>query len=320
MNQLFWDKLSRPISASAPMAGVTDAAFREMLAKYGKPSVIWTEMVSLTGMKVRGEENFENEMRFSFREKPVVLQVFGSNPDEFLICGEIAERRGFDGIDINMGCPDQGVEKQGSGACLIKSSSLAQEIIIAAKEGSRGLPVSVKTRIGYSKKSEMEKWMEAVASARPAAITIHGRTRSERREGRADWKAIAEAREIIKSINKKIIVLGNGDIISKEDGEKKSEETGIDGYMAGRAIIGNPWFFIGKEANRNERIKAAVEHAILFEKIYGETEPFDLMKNHFAGYLAGFDGAKELRIRFMAAKNSEEAAMIADSEKIDIES
>jgi len=312
----FWRDLKGTITASAPMAGVTDAAFREMLARYGKPDVIWTEMVSVAGIRVRGEENFENEMKFSFREKPVVLQFFGADPRDFLMCGEIAERRGFDGMDINMGCPDQGVEKQGAGACLIKSPTLAREILSAAKEGSGGLPVSVKTRLGYSKRSEMEKWFEAIASEAPAAITIHGRTRSERRKGSADWKAVGEAGKIVKGVNKKIVILGNGDVLSKEDGEERTKDAGLDGYMVGRALIGDPWFFTGKEALRPERIRAAAEHAVLFEKIYGETEPFDLMKNHLAGYMGGFDGAKELRVRMMAAKNAKDITNIAEGEGI----
>ena len=317
MSRNFWKELKGTISASAPMAGVSDAPFREMLARYGKPDIIWTEMVSVAGIRVRGEENFENEMRLSFREKPVVLQFFGSLPDDFLMCGEIAERRGFDGIDINMGCPDQGVEKQGAGACLIKSPSLAQEIISAAKEGSRGLPVSLKTRLAYSMKSEMEKWFESLVSESPEAIIIHGRTRSEKREGKADWEGIKEARKIIKGINKEIIVLGNGDIISKEDGEEKSKD--VDGYMVGRALIGNPWFFTGKEALKPERMRAVAEHAAIFEKAFGETEPFDLMKNHFAGYMSGFDGAKELRIRMMAAKSAKDILDIVEGEGINIQ-
>lgn len=298
------------------MAGVTDAAFREMLARYGKPDVIWTEMVSVVGVRVRGEENFENEMKFSYKEKPVVVQFFGADPKDFLMCGEIAERRGFDGIDINMGCPDQGVEKQGAGACLIKSPSLAREILAAAKEGSRGLPVSVKTRLGYSKKGEMEKWLEAVASESPAAITVHGRTRLEKRKGKADWEAIVEAGRMIKDVDRDIVVLGNGDIASKEEGEDKTKAASVDGYMVGRALIGNIWFFMGKEALRPERLKAAAEHAVLFEKIFGETEVFDLMKNHLAGYISGFDDAKELRVRMMAAKSAADVVAIAEGEGV----
>ena len=302
----FWEILKKPISTSAPMAGVTDAAFREMLLRYGKPDVIWTEMVSVAGIRIRGEENFENEMKVSPLEKPVVLQFFGSDPKDFLRCGEIAKRRGFQGIDINMGCPDDGVEKQGAGARLIKSPDLAREIISATKEGACDLPVSLKTRLGYSKKSEMGEWFEAIASEAPQAITIHGRTRSEKRKGKADWKAIAEAGKIIKDIDKNIIVLGNGDIISKKEGENLSEIALIDGYMVGRALIGNVWFFTGKEGSRSERLKAAAEHALLFENIFGETETFDLMKNHLASYIRGFDDAKEIRVRMMTAKNARE--------------
>lgn len=308
----FWEKLQRPISASAPMAGVSDAAMRAMLAKHGGPDVVWTEMISLAGLAIRGESEFENEMILSEEEHPVVFQFFGSRPEEFSICGRIAKERGADGIDINMGCPDRGVEKQGAGACIIKFPALAKEIISAAKESSEGLPVSVKTRAGYASDKEMGSWITALAENRPAAITIHGRTRAEKRKGKANWNRIKEAGKLIKEISPETVVLGNGDVKSKEEGERLAEKSDIDGYMVGRALIGNPWFFSGKRPSKEEKIIAAGEHLKIFDELLGKTESFDMIKKHLAGYMNGFLGAKSLRAKLMLAKSAEEALMILE--------
>lgn len=306
----FWEKLKKPVSASAPMAGVSDAAFRKMLMEYGKPDVVWTEMISLAGVKIRGEKEFENEMKFSAEEKPIVFQFFGSEPEEFYSCGRLAKSRGAGGIDINMGCPDKGVEKQGAGACIIKFPALAKEIVAAAKEGSEGLPVSVKTRLGYANVKEMENWITALAETKPAAITIHGRTRADKRKGKANWSGIRQAGEIIKSISPGTITLGNGDVRSRDEGEKLTKETGVDGYMVGRALIGNPWFFSGEKPSKKERIGAAKRHIEIFEELLQNAEPFDMIKKHLAGYISGFLGARILRTKLMGARSAKEALMI----------
>lgn len=292
------------------MAGVTDAPFRATLSRYGKPDVIWTEMISLAGIRVRGEEEFDNEMRFSRKEHPIVVQFFGSDPRDFLRCGEIAKRRGFDGIDINMGCPDQGIEKQGAGARIMKSSELAKEIIKAATEGSAGLPVSVKTRTGYFEKEETERWMISIAEEKLAAVTIHGRTRAEKRKGIADWDSLRLAGEVIRSVNPDTVVLGNGDISAKEEGEERSIILKLNGYMVGRALLGNPWFFTGKRPSKKERLDAAIYHTDLFGKMPDGAKNFDLMKKHLFGYISGFVGAKEARVKLTSAKSADEAVEI----------
>ncbi len=311
---MFWNKLISPISVSAPMAGVTDAVFRKILAQIGKPDVIFTEMISLAGIKAKGEESFKDIMQFSDDERPIVFQFFGSTPEEFALCGILARKYGANGIDINTGCPDSGVEKQGAGASIIKSPSLAKEIIASAKESAGELPVSVKTRIGYTSAKEMEGWIQCLAETKPSAITIHGRTRAEKRKGMANWEKIKQAGMIIKSICPEITVIGNGDVKSKKNGESLSLSAGIDGYMVGRALIGNPWFFTNIEVNKEKKILAARQHLQIFRELFGDlsgvhikTKNFDLMKKHFAGYINGFAGAKELRIRLMGTKSAMEA-------------
>src|SRR3989339_2233103 len=168
----------KPIMCLAPMADVTDAAFRRMFVKYGRPDVFWTEFVSADGLCSAGKNNLLIDLKYSERERPIVAQIFGATPQNFYQAAKLLKKLGFDGIDINMGCPDKSVEKQGAGAALIKNPKLAQEIILATKEGSGGLPVSVKTRIGYNI-NIIEEWTEALLRAKPAAITFHLRTRKE---------------------------------------------------------------------------------------------------------------------------------------------
>ena len=177
----FWEKLNKPIFVLAPMADVTDAAFRRIIAKYGKPDVFWTEFVSADGLTLAPEEGRKKLLRdleYSESERPIVAQFFTSNPENMKKAAELAVELGFDGIDINMGCPDKSVEKQKAGAALIKNPKLAREIIRAAKAGAGSLPVSVKTRLGYNK-DELETWLPELLAEEPAVVTIHARTRKE---------------------------------------------------------------------------------------------------------------------------------------------
>jgi len=263
----FWQTLKKPIFVLAPMADVTDPAFRRIIAKYGKPDVMWTEFVSADGLFLGGYEHLIKDLAFTEREKPIVAQFFTGKPDMMEKAAELAVNLGFDGIDINMGCPDKSVEKQGGGAANIKNLKLAQEIILAAKRGalkafqrsdlknpnSQGrtfgpTPVSVKTRIGYNK-DELEIWLPALLETNPAVITLHARTRKEMSSVPARWKHVSRAVEIRNGFvdsngNKsQTLIFGNGDVINLNDARKKAEETGCDGVMLGRAIFGNPWLF-----------------------------------------------------------------------------
>ena len=168
----FWDKLNKPIMVLAPMANVTDAAFRYMIARNGKPDVTWTEFVSADGLCSPGREKLLVDFWYGEAERPVVAQIFGANPENIFKAAQIVKELKFDGLDINMGCPAKEVLKQGSCAALIKNPRLAQEIILAAKEGAKGLPVSVKTRIGTNK-PEIETWIPELFKTQPAAIILH---------------------------------------------------------------------------------------------------------------------------------------------------
>ncbi len=177
MESGFWSKLKKPFFVLAPMADVSDAAFRRIITKYGKPDVLWTEFVSADGLCSPGRKVLIRDLEFSRAEKPIVAQLFSSNPDKMREAAALCQKLGFDGIDINMGCPDRGIEKQGCGAAMIKDPKVAREIIRAAKEGAPKLPISVKTRIGYNK-NEIATWVPELLKENIAALTIHCRTRN----------------------------------------------------------------------------------------------------------------------------------------------
>ena len=311
----FWKKLTKPIIALAPMADVTDPAFRRIIAKYGKPDVLWTEFVSADGLFLGGYNSLIKDLQFTQSERPIVAQFFTSNPDMMRRAASLARELGFDGLDINMGCPDKGVEKRGAGAGLIKHPQLAQELIRAAKEGAGSLPVSVKTRIGWMHE-ELATFLPALLEAKPAVITIHARTRNELSRVPARWEPIKRAGEIRNKKGSESLIFGNGDVVSIRDAFQKVNETGCDGVMIGRAIFGNPWLFARStpEVHPQEKLAVLVEHTKLFEDLLPHKH-FELMKKHYKSYVSGWDGAKELRMKLMAAKNAAEVACIASLER-----
>ncbi|MFA6256883.1 MAG: tRNA-dihydrouridine synthase [Candidatus Paceibacterota bacterium] len=308
----FWNDLKKPIFCLAPMADVTDCAFRKMIAHHGKPDIFWTEFVSADGLAhPEAREKLLIDLKYSETEHPIVAQIFGSNADNIREASALCKKLGFDGIDINMGCPDRLIEKQGSGAAMIKTPAKAREIIRAAKEGAGGLPVSVKTRIGYNK-NEIDKWVSELLSEDIAALTVHLRTRKEMSNVPAHWDLMKSVIEIRNKINPKILILGNGDAESVADAKNKIEETGCDGVMLGRAIFGNPWLFAGRTPSLKEKLEVMIEHTKLFEELLGGLKNFAIMKKHYKAYVNGFDGAKELRMKLMEAENASEVASITN--------
>lgn len=311
MRRGFWDKIKKPIFALAPMADVTDISFRTIIAKYGKPPVMWTEFVSTDGLLSPGKKKLLLDLQYTEAERPIVAQIFGTKPENFFkVAGMLAEMK-FDGIDINMGCPEKSIQKQGSCAALIGQPVLAKEIIAATKEGGN-LPVSVKTRIGLSKIT-LDEWLPALLETDLAAIILHLRTRKEMSKVPAHWELMPQALEIVKSIeeNRRPYLLGNGDVMSIEEAERKVAETGCDGVMLGRAIFGNPWLFARKEPTLEEKLRVMIEHTYLFEQQLNGTKSFDLMKKHYKAYVNGFNGAKEIRTELM-----EQAKTAADVGRI----
>ncbi len=343
----FWQKLPRPFFALAPMADVTDPAFRRLVAKYsrhgqpeGGPDVFWTEFVSANGLSHEvGRAALMRDLEYTEGERPIVAQLFTADPNTMRKAAQLCHELGFDGIDINMGCPDRTIEKQGAGACMIKTPDVAVAVIRAAKEGAGDIPVSVKTRVGYSK-VEIEEWIPKLLAENIAALTIHARTRKELSAVPADWSRIKRVVEIRNQMNVPTLIIGNGDVMTIEDGLHKAKETGCDGIMIGRAIFGNPWLFdrrrrilqkgtwktswIAKvlpgfiarklrggdarytvsEVDTKEKLNVFIKHCELYEQLLGDIKSFSIMKKHFKAYINGFPGAKELRVEIMEQGNN----------------
>ena len=312
----FWADLPKPIFALAPLANVTDAAFRRVIAKYSKPAgpaVFWTEFVSADGLCLATKEGRAKLMRdllYTEAERPIVAQFFTSTPAHMEKAAALALELGFDGIYINMGCPDRSIEKQGAGAKLILTPKVAQELVAAAKRGAPNLPVSVKTRLGYNKDT-LEEWLPQILKAEPMALTLHARTRKEMSKVAAHWDRVKRAVEIRDALGSSTVLLGNGDVKNIAEAKQRVEETGADGIMLGRGIFGSPWLF---DENKNpgieEKLNIAVEHTKLFEELLGDIKSFAIMKKHFKAYVEGFDGAKDLRAELMEAKDAAEVERI----------
>lgn len=302
----FWKKIKKPIIVLAPMADVTDAAFRRIIAKCGKPDAMWTEFVSADGLFAGGRKALMKDLMFTEAERPIVAQFFTSRPEMMEKAAALARELGFDGVDINMGCPDRAVERQGAGAALIETPKLAREIIEAAKKGADGLPVSIKTRTGFNV-SQLETWLPELLAEEPSVVTIHARTRKEMSKVSAKWAEVKKSVEIRNQLHSDTLIFGNGDAVSVDDAKQKALETGCDGVMLGRAIFGNPWLFSGRvrqEISVNEKLDVIVEHAKLFEKLFGGVKNFSVMKKHFKAYVNGWEGAKELRAKLMETENA----------------
>ncbi len=289
------------------MADVTDTSYRRIIARLGKPDVIWTEFVSADGL-VRatevGKKKLLKDLEYTEEERPIVAQLFSARPEYMLEAAKLTRELGFDGLDINMGCPDRGVEKQGAGAAMIKNPQLAREVIRAAKEGFQG-PVSVKTRIGYNK-NEIETWIPEILKEGVDVLTVHLRTRKEMSNVPAQWEKIKRVIELRNEIAPDTLIFGNGDVKNLEEARRLVNETGVDGVMLGRAIFGNPWLFSEKTPDIKEKLEILIEHTKLFEELLGGIKNFAIMKKHFKAYVSQFDGASELRQKLMEVNSAKE--------------
>ena len=275
----FWHTLPQPIIGLAPMDGVTDAAFRFIVARHGKPDVQCTEFIHVEEV-CRGTASAWRQLRFAEIERPVLAQLYGTDPDRFYQAAHVICTLGFDGVDINMGCPAKNVTARGGGAALITNPPLAREIIRAVQAGVRDwasgqaigtiglpprvveqlqartsaasqprrvprttLPVSVKTRIGYDT-VVIEDWVSILLDERPAVIAIHGRTLAQRYRGQADWEAIRRAVQLGRATS--TLVLGNGDLGTMAEVVERVRQTQVHGVLIGRGALGNPWLFLAK--------------------------------------------------------------------------
>jgi tRNA-dihydrouridine synthase len=328
MTKNFWKGLKKPILIQAPMEDVTDTVFRQIIAKCGAPDVFFTEFTNVEGLCSRGRDKVGKRLIFTPKERPIVGQLWGKTPEKFLDAARIVKEMGFDGIDINMGCPEKSVVKKGTGGGLINNPTLAKEIILATREGAGKLPLSVKTRIGV-KEIQTEKWIGFLLKLNLDALTIHGRTVVEMSDVPTHWEEIGKAVKLRNSLKSKTLIIGNGDVKSREEALEKSNKYGLDGIMIGRGIFNNLWIFdkgqkgwqkrkgsrqratqralaggitfdrTPDKASPEEKIKLLIEHISLFDKTWGKTKNFSLMKKFYKIYISNHPDAKSIRIKLM---------------------
>lgn len=294
-------KLAAPL-ALAPMAGITDLPFRLICRRLGCGMTV-SEMVSAKGLLYKNVKTTEM-LRIDDGERPTAIQLFGSVPEELAEAARMVEAGGADMIDFNMGCPVPKIVNNGEGSALMKQPQLAHDILAAMVKAVK-IPVTVKFRAGWddSNRNAVEI-AKAVEAAGVSAVAVHGRTRQQFYEGKADWGIIAEVKQAVK-----VPVFGNGDIFTVEDGLRMLAETGVDGLMIGRGADGNQWIFRelaavlrGEERpaapSLQERLAQAAEHLDMLIDYKGEHISVKEMRRHISAYLKGLPHAAEFRGRF----------------------
>jgi tRNA-dihydrouridine synthase len=304
-------ELPRPFFVLAPMDDVTDTVFRQVVADCAKPDLSYTEFVNVDGLQSAGREHLLHKLKLTDKEKPVIAQLWGLKPENFYKTTKELAGMGFAGVDLNMGCPVKTVIKNGACAALINNRPLAGEIIDATREGAGdSLPVSVKTRVGFTT-VDME-WIEFLLSKILNMLSIHGRTARELSKVPANWELLGQARELRDSLSPSTLIVGNGDVMSREQGEQLAKKNKLDGVMIGRGIFHDPFIF-GKNSpwhdwSKHQKLELFARHIELYLKTYENGERrFEALRKFCKVYINGFEGASELRGQFMETKTPQEA-------------
>ena len=314
MKENFWRDLPRPFFVLAPMEDVTDVVFRHVVSKAGRPDVFFTEFTNSDSFcHPEGKDSVRGRLLFTEDEQPMVAHIWGDNPEYFRQMSIGVAEMGFKGIDINMGCPVPNVASRGKGSGLILRPDVAAELIQAAKAG--GLPVSVKTRLGFKEVNEWEEWLTHILEQDIANLSIHLRTREEMSAVDAHWELIPEIKKLRDRIAPDTLLTINGDIPDRKVGQELAEKYGIDGVMIGRGIFKNPFAF-----EKEPREHSSKEYLDLLrlqldlQDHYAEQVPRSITKLHrfFKIYVKGFRGAGELRNHLMNTKSTDEVRALLD--------
>lgn len=305
----FWQNLPKPFTVLAPMDDVTDVAFRELVAEYlPRPDVLFTEFVNADGLNSLGKNASLTKLRLTDHQKPVVAQIWGTNPDNLRLAAKMVVGLGFDGVDINMGCPVRAVMKKGAGAALSKNQKLAKEIIEKVKDGAYKLPVSVKTRLGVDK-IITEEWISFLLSQKLNALTIHGRIAKQMSDGNANWDEIGKAVKLKDQIAPNTVLIGNGDIKNYQEVLEMHNIHGVDGVMIGRGIFHNPWVFAKSDTVHRsvDYLDLLLKHLDLYDQMWEGKKNFAMMKKFFKMYVKSINGANKLRVELMDCNSTTEA-------------
>lgn len=303
------------ILALAPMEGVTDTVFRQVLCDIGKPDLFFTEFLNVEGFCSKGRERVVHRLDFREVEKPVIVQLWGNIPEYYAQTIEYVKELKPDGIDINMGCSVRDVLSSGRGSALINDRVLAKEIIDAVKESAEGLPVSVKTRIGFDK-IDTEEWIGFLLEQNLDMITVHGRLSREGYSTLSRWDEVARSVQLRDEIAPDTLILGNGDVKDINQANEYVKRYGVDGVMIGRAILNNPWLFSGREPgdiSKEERFEVLKRHLEIFEKERGDMDIFNSQKKYIKAYISNFDTAGDMRVQLMSSDTTAQVMQLLAS-------
>lgn len=314
MKENFWSELPRPFFILAPMEDVTDIVFRHVVSEAARPDVFFTEFTNTESFcHPEGIHSVRGRLTFSEDEQPMVAHIWGDKPEQFRETSIQLAKMGFKGIDLNMGCPVANVAKKGKGSGLILRPDVAAEIIQATKAG--GLPVSVKTRLGYYEIDEWKGWLKHVFEQDIANLSIHLRTRKEMSKVDAHWELIEAIKNLRDEIAPNTLLTINGDIPDRKTGLELAEKYGIDGVMIGRGIFHNPFAFEKepREHTSKELLDLLRLHLSLFNKYEkDEIRQFKSLRRFFKIYVRGIRGASELRHQLMNTQSIAEARALLD--------
>lgn len=310
----FWKQLrsnNKPFYALAPMDGVTDHPFRELLSEIGKPDVLFTEFTNVDALMSKGYDRNINRLKYSEKQRYIVAQIWGNNPENYLKTANLIKELRFDGVDINMGCPDKTVMKLGSGAGLISNPTLAKEVFLATRQGAQEIAVSIKTRIGIDKVVTNE-WIPFLLQLKPDALTVHARTADELSKVSVHEEEYETIVKIRDSISPDTIIIANGDINTIQQGNDLYENYKLDGLMVGRGIFVNPWLFEKSEKvhSSNDRLNLLLHHAELYNQMYSNPRMYHALKKYFSIYVRAFKNSSNLKDALMHTKNYNELTKI----------
>lgn len=310
--------LPQPFFVLAPMDDVTDTVFRRLVEELAPPDLFFTEFVNVDALASKGREATLKRLRYTEAERPIIAQIWGKNPENFYKAAKDIVEMGYDGIDLNFGCPDKNVVRNNTCSALIKPENreMAVEMIQATREGAGSLPLSVKTRLGFNDVDYT--WHELLLKQKLNMLSIHGRTRKQMSKVPADWTKIEDIRRIRDDISPATLIVGNGDVLSRTEGEQLAEKHGLDGIMIGRGIFHDPFVFHEHTPwatyTREQRIALYTRHVELFADTWAPGERKIHTLNKFCKiYIQSFDGAKELRERLMLANSTDELLAMLSS-------
>lgn len=348
------EKLPKPFFTLAPMDDVTDSVFRQIVATCAPPDLYFTEFVNVDGLQSPGRPKLLKKLQFTDKERPIFAQLWGLNPENFYKTVKEVIKMGFDGVDLNFGCPVKTVIKNGACAALINNRELAAEIIDATREAARStssgqagnFPVSVKTRVGFT--TVDMGWLEFLLAKKLDLLSIHGRTAKQLSNVPANWELIGEARQMRDSLSpasatpfanssfavllrrteasevKKAsagrpttLIVGNGDVMSRQEGLELAKKYKLDGIMIGRGVFRDPFVFAENSPwgkwSKEQKLGLFKKHVELFAKTWRHGEyKFEALKKFAKVYINGFDGASELRFKFMKSQTVDEALLFLD--------